>query len=156
MGATEKKIFMEDEHTPEEKYYKISDEMWFATSLWIQNNAMWFAPNISEKLIFELTTRKQAKNPTNGRIKVESKDDYKSRNQGRSPDFADSAVQLQQLIRERFREIPSMSPDYQEKIDDDSNEYGGNITQSVYESDSLDLTTDNEEEEEDDNEFHWS
>jgi len=156
MGATEKKIFMEDEHTPEEKYYKISDEMWFATSLWIQNNAMWFAPNISEKLIFELTTRKQAKNPTNGRIKVETKDDYKSRNQGRSPDFADSAVQLQQLIRERFREIPSMSPDYQEKIDDDSNEYGGNITQSVYESDSLDLTTDNEEEEEDDNEFHWS
>jgi hypothetical protein len=154
-GATEHKIFLEDEKMPEEKYYRISDEMWYSTREWVQNDAMWFSPNISNDLIFELTTRKQAETPTNGRLKVEPKDQYKKRNQGRSPDYSDSCVQLPQLVRMRFREIPSMSPEYADIKREIDEEFEGNITDTIYEADSLDLMNDEDDKEEDDNEFRW-
>lgn len=99
----------ESEKLPNELYNRISDEMWFVMADWLRAGAMRFHPSMSNQGLFrELTTRKSGQNTSSGRMRVEGKSEYKARNRGESPDYADSCIQLPQLVRMRGSILPGM------------------------------------------------
>lgn len=113
LSATEKNILAEDKKKPKELYNRQSDEMWFATSKWLQAGAIKIHPSVPHVPLFhQLSTRKIMKVISSSRRKVEQKGDWKARNQGVSPDYADSFVQLQQIIRLRGTVVPGMKEDH--------------------------------------------
>ena len=95
--ATERKILIEDSKTPKESYYRAVSELWFAAEKWTRAGSALLNPEIlSEKLLGQLSGRLyQAMGLLD---KVESKRDYKSRNNP-SPDEADAWTLLIHVVR---------------------------------------------------------
>ena len=107
--ASENKIMKEDAEIPQQKYYKIGAEMWFAYQTWLSFGSLLISRACQQSFFFdEMTSRRIAKN-ISGKRKVESKDEYRMRNRGVSPDYADSAIMIPQIIRARSGFIPSMN-----------------------------------------------
>jgi hypothetical protein len=75
--------------------------MWYTAKQWMQSGNMFISPTLDDykmgKLSQQLTTRK--KKLITGKEAVESKDDWKARNKGKSPDEADATIQLTQLVK---------------------------------------------------------
>jgi hypothetical protein len=88
-GCTDRKIMAEDTKTPDELYDRIQTELWFLAQKLIEFDYVKILPAAdTADLITQLGTRWFR---ATGKIsKVESKDDYKLRNQATSPDEADA------------------------------------------------------------------
>lgn len=71
-----------------EKFHDITSELYWNLRSWFYKKQI--AMHFDEKLYRELVGRRWGINPSNGKIKVESKEDYKKRTGGRSPDRSDS------------------------------------------------------------------
>lgn len=78
-------VFNQEPNDPDHYQYAI-DEMWFTMAEKIDKLA---CPR-NDELTKQLTGRKKAKMTLKGQLKVESKDSYKARTDGKSPDLADS------------------------------------------------------------------
>jgi hypothetical protein len=110
-GATEMKILTDDLLPCKERFDGIPSEMWFATKHWMDPNvcAILFNPTIQSQDLYSQMTTRRYKGMRNGRLHVESKEEYKARNAGKSPDEMDSVVMLVHLIRLRGGIIPGIS-----------------------------------------------
>lgn len=113
--ASEDKILAEDQMTA----YDVCDgkvtELWMALKRWYDPVVCAFMINPiipSSPIATELTTRRY-RNVKGGRIRIEPKEEYKSRNSGVSPDSADLATLLVEWCRQRG----GVTPGIQEQID---------------------------------------
>jgi len=108
-AATEYRIMKEDAELPHAKYYKIGDEMWFCFQQWLNFGALLISPKVPSTPFFDQLTNRRIARDIGGKRKMETKDEYKARNRGMSPDEADSALMLPMLVRARGGIIPSMT-----------------------------------------------
>ena len=107
--ATEGKILAEDKEGADKQCDGIMSEMWWAFRRWLDPrcSAILINPIIPTQPIHTQMTSRRFRNGKNG-IKVENKDEYKSRNAGKSPDEADSLVMLVSLVRKNFEILPGL------------------------------------------------
>jgi hypothetical protein len=97
-AASEIKILEEDTETPNQLYERLVTELWYAMRKFFEHRYIRIAPTVpTERLFHELTTR-QFNTSARGKIKVETKVDYKSRG-NKSPDYADSLSLLVHGVR---------------------------------------------------------
>lgn len=110
-GATHTKIMLEDHEFCDESFERVYSELWFAMRSWIEFGVLKINPDIEEdaaqKLIQQLTGRLYRTQGT--RRKVESKQDYKHRNLGFSPNEADALSLLIHGVRMASAVAPSMA-----------------------------------------------
>jgi hypothetical protein len=107
--STETKVLTDDTATCYERYSGIDSEMWFALKAWMDPTvcALLFNTTINAPSLYtELTSRRYGFRL--GKQKVEPKEEYKARNGGMSPDYADVAVMMVHLIRMRSGVIPGI------------------------------------------------
>ncbi len=117
-GATEMKILQEDTETCDNRFRGIDTEMWFAFASWLEFGYLKFSPSMAgyRTVMTELLGRRWDFFQT--KQDLEGKKTFKVRNQGKSPDHADSLVMLTHLIRvraqQRVETLPSkiITPDY--------------------------------------------
>jgi hypothetical protein len=109
-SPSEVRILKEDKQLPKELYSRTIDEIWYASHKWFQVGAFLINPQVEHnKLYEELTTRKLGRNVSNnGRRRIESKQEWKSRNGNRSPDYADACNGLCHVVRMRTGMVPAM------------------------------------------------
>lgn len=121
-GATDRKIMAEDTKTPDELYDRVQTELWFLMRKLIEFDYAKVLPSAdTSDLISQLGTRWFR---ATGKIsKVESKDDYKLRNQANSPDEADAVSLLFYGARNAAQVTFGMTPENTsaEGFDDDYN-----------------------------------
>jgi hypothetical protein len=108
-SATKTKVMQEDEDTCYDMYYRVYSELWYVFRRWLEFQFVIFAPDLEDfaGVQTEFTSR-MAKPTGKGLKKVESKQDYKHRNGGQSPNRADAITLLLHLVRVRWAVIPSM------------------------------------------------
>ena len=111
--ATETKILMEDKSTANEQCEGVMSEMWWAFRRWLDPNccAVLINPIIpTQPINTQLTSRRfSGSGAGKGKgIRVESKDVYKARNGGRSPDEVDAMIMLLHLVRQKSDVIPGI------------------------------------------------
>lgn len=107
--ATGGKIVAEDVAGAEEQCSGVMSEMWWAFRRWLDPacNAVLINPIIPPQPINTQLTARRYRNGKAGKITVESKDEYKARNQ-HSPDEADSMIMLIHLVRRRSDVLPGL------------------------------------------------
>jgi len=120
-GATQFKVLAEDNNMAKDRYDTIISEMHFAFKEWLNPDicALLIHPQISSNPINTQMSTRRFRYVKGGKMSVESKSEYKARNQ-RSPDEHDCAIQLVQLIRTRAQVLPGMAKQIDNrKIPDD-------------------------------------
>lgn len=123
-GASETKVMAEDTGTGVELFDRMQSELWFATKKFIEFRHCFASPGLDLTDVKpQLTSRlfrAQGK-----KCKVESKPEYKSRNQNKSPDKADAVTLIVHAVRKGGGFIPSMTEDSSvvdiDDMDDDRN-----------------------------------
>lgn len=122
-GASETRIFTEDHAPACELYERAQTELWFALRKFIEFEYCKHALGITtEELHPQLTNRRYR---AGKRAKVEPKNDYQSRCQGKSPDEADAFTLLIHCVRKASGFIPGMSPENssETRYDEDGDEF---------------------------------
>ncbi|NOS67373.1 MAG: hypothetical protein HOO67_03340 [Candidatus Peribacteraceae bacterium] len=125
-GASETRIMAEDKDTAHDAYDRVHTELWMALRKFIEFGYCYAAPDLEMvDLTPQLTGRLYR--VTGRKSKVESKQDYKSRNQGKSPDDADSVCVLLHGVRKASGFVPGMASENSSvSTDDDYDEDYGN------------------------------
>lgn len=98
--ATNVKIMDEDTKTPEELYYGVWTEVWFALAKFAEFGLIGILPSVRSDPLDNEVTNRQYKVVEENKLRVEKKDDYVKRI-GRSPDYADAVTGLVHMIRMR-------------------------------------------------------
>ena len=108
-GATDFMVLSEDQEPASNRFQGISSEMWFAFREWLNPTvgAIVINPVVPTSPINVQLSSRRFRYAKNATMKVESKDEYKARNQ-RSCDEADSVIQCVQLVRTRGHVLPGM------------------------------------------------
>ena len=126
-SASETKIMAEDSGTAKELYDRAQTELLFAIRKWVEFG--YFKGNkglATAELYQNLTTRLYR--PVGSKSKAETKADYKSRNQGKSPDEGDAVSLLVAAARRASGLVPGMNMENTEAIDDeDDDDWGGGV-----------------------------
>lgn len=109
-GSTETKILSEDTAPASEQCEGIMSEMWWAFRRWLDPvcSSIIINPIIPTQPIHNQLTSRRFSTVKAGKIKVESKEQYKARNAGRSPDEADALVMGPQLVRKISDTLPGL------------------------------------------------
>jgi hypothetical protein len=106
-ASTDTKVLEEDTQKASELYDGVVTELFFATRKFLEFHQLKFASYGSfNELVAEITSRRYRQS-TKGRVRVESKKDYKARG-FKSPDKADSLTLLVHLVRMRSEFIATM------------------------------------------------
>ena len=108
--STAQKIVSEDLDGADSQCEGIMSEMWWTFRRWLDPRccAILINPIIPTNPInTELTSRRYGTSK-NGKIKVEAKEQYKSRNGGASPDSADALIMLTLLVRQNGDVLPGL------------------------------------------------
>jgi hypothetical protein len=108
-SSTETKVMQEDQEVAKDLYYRVYSELWYAFRRWLEFQFFLFSPDTEDfaGVQTEFTSR-FAKPGPKGQKKVESKQDYKTRNGGQSPNRADAITLMLHLVRLRWSVVPSM------------------------------------------------
>ena len=109
-GATSTKILADDTGPADEQCEGIMSEMWWTFRRWMDPTccAILINPIIPTSPIYQQLTARRFSTVKAGKIKVESKDAYKARNGGKSPDEVDSLIMLPQLVRHISDILPGL------------------------------------------------
>lgn len=111
-SPTEQRICEEDTKSPRETYSSIIGELWYATAKFFEYDCIGIGKGVPHKVIEELVNRRGGSPAGKGKLlTVESKDDFKLRNGGKSPDMADSFVQFVHAARMNVAELKPRAPD---------------------------------------------
>jgi len=124
-GASETRIMTEDHAPANELYERAQTELWFALRKFIEFEYFKHSGAVpTEELHPQLTNRRYR---AGQRAKVEPKNDYQSRAQGKSPDEADAVTLFVHCVRKASGFIPGMSPENssETRYGDDGEEIGG-------------------------------
>ncbi len=123
-SATEQKIMEEDTKTPKELYDRIQTELWFAMRKVIEFDYFKILPSMDiTELSSQLSTRWFI--ATGKMSKVESKDDYQSRNHTKSPDEADGVSLMVHGVRVENSLVLGMTLPNKSADRSDEDEHGG-------------------------------
>lgn len=134
-GATDMLILAEDQEAASSRFQGIMSEMWFAFREWLNPTvgAIIINPMVPTSPLNVQLSSRRFRYAKNGTMKVESKDEYKQRNQ-RSCDEADSVIQIVQLIRARGHILPGMMEQSDSRFNNEDSEKAGLETADVDES----------------------
>lgn len=107
--ATPAKIVAEDQSGADDQCAGVMSEMWWAFRRWLDPTccAILINPIIPPQPINTQLTSRRYRNGKQGKIVVESKEEYKARNQ-HSPDEADSMIMLVHLVRKKADVLPGL------------------------------------------------
>lgn len=120
-GASQTRVMAEDEGTAVELYDRVQSELWFAFKKFVEFQYCFAAPALDmEELKPQLTNR--LFRATGKKNRVESKPDYKSRNQNKSPDKADAVTLLLHAARRASGFVPGMTIDNSTEPDRDDDD----------------------------------
>lgn len=124
-GASETRIMAEDTDTARELYDRVHSELWFAARKFVEFQYCFASPTLAtEELVPQMTGRLYR--AMGKKSRVESKGDYKSRHQGKSPDDADAFTLLIHAARKASGFVPGMlAENSTEGPDDDDEDYSG-------------------------------
>ena len=87
------KIAEEDSQTPRERFDRIATEIWYAAAKLFELDTIRIGKAVDLKVMSELASRKgDMQRGAGKKLTVESKDEYKRRTNGDSPDLADAAL----------------------------------------------------------------
>jgi len=123
-AATDRKIMVEDTLTPEEEYDRIQTELWFLMRKMIEFDYARALPSMDlNELIPQMTTRWFR--AMGKKCKVETKEDYRLRNQALSPDEADAVSLLFFGARNAAQVTFGMTPEntHADGYDEDDTSY---------------------------------
>jgi len=124
-GASETKIMQEDHAPACEIYDRVQSELWFALRKWIEFGYCKIAAGVDTSDLFPQLTQRRYK-MRGQKSKVEAKDEYQARSNGKSPDEADAFTLLVQCARKASGFIPGMAPenssDHRIGFEDDDDE----------------------------------
>jgi hypothetical protein len=106
--ASELKILAEDQNGADKQCDGLMSEMWWAFRRWLDPScrAILINPIIPPQPLHTQLTSRRYRTGAKG-IKVEAKEEYKSRNQN-SPDEADAVIMLVHMIRQTSDVIPGL------------------------------------------------
>lgn len=122
-SASETKIMEEDTGTAKELYDRAQTELWFALRKFIEFDYLKIDGAVdTDKLFQQITTRLYR--ATGKKSKVEAKADWKSRNQGKSPDEADSVTLLVSAVRGASGVILGMDADSTDHGEEEEDGWG--------------------------------
>lgn len=122
-GASETKILVEDSGTAKELYDRAQTELLFAVRKWVEFGYLKGSPSLATAELYQnLTTRLYR--PMGNKSKAETKDDYKSRNQGKSPDEGDAVSLMVAAARKASGMIPSMTHEKTETTEEEDDDWG--------------------------------
>jgi hypothetical protein len=129
-SATDRKIMVEDTHLPKELYDRIQTELWFAMRKMIEFDVIKILPSLDTSDILPQISGRWFR--ATGKVcKVESKEDYQSRNHVGSPDDADAISLLIHGVRVNGQVIFGMTPENTTADgfgEDDSPDYRCDVT----------------------------
>jgi len=109
-GASDTRIMAEDMGTAKELYDRMQSELWFGVRKFMEFRYCFATLGLdTTELAPQLTNR--LFRTTGSKSKVESKPEYKSRNQNKSPDDADGLTLLILAVRRASGLVPGMSAD---------------------------------------------
>jgi hypothetical protein len=110
--GTVHRIAEEDTKTPEELYFGIRTEVWYATAKFFECDCIRIGKGVDLETVSELVNRRGGSPVGKGKLLiVEPKADFKARNGGKSPDRADSFTMLIQCFRLNIAELLPKAPD---------------------------------------------
>lgn len=109
-GSTETLVIAGDKSPASEMYEGIPSEMWFRFKRWLDPvvNAVLINPQIPTAPINTQLTSRRFRYVKDRRMRIESKEEYKSRNAQISPDEADVFVMMTQLVSLRGGVTPGI------------------------------------------------
>jgi hypothetical protein len=108
-SSTETKIMEQDQEMCCDLYDRVYTELWYAFRRWLEFQFILFSPDIENFTTIQTQfTSRFSKLGPKGVKKVESKQDYKKRSGGNSPNEADAITLLLHLARMRWSVVPSM------------------------------------------------
>jgi hypothetical protein len=124
-GAGETRVMAEDTDTAKELYDRVHSELWFATRKFIEFQYCFASPTLAtEELVPQLTGR--LFRSCGKKSRVETKSDFKSRHQNKSPDDADAVTLLIHAARKASGFVPGMMAENStESFDEDDEDYSG-------------------------------
>ncbi len=107
--ATAGKILAEDLQGADEQVGGVMSEMWWTFRRWLDPmvSSVLINPIIPPQPINTQLTSRRYRNGKNGKIVVESKEEYKARNTD-SPDEADAMIMLAHLVRRKGTVLPGL------------------------------------------------
>jgi len=134
-GATDMLVLAEDQEAASSRFQGIMSEMWFAFREWLNPTvgAIIINPMVPTSPLNVQLSSRRFRYAKNGTMKVESKDEYRQRNQ-RSCDEADSVIQIVQLIRARGHILPGMMEQSDSRFSNQESERAGLETADADES----------------------
>lgn len=108
--ATELRVLSDDMGTANDVYDNLPTELWFSFKRWLDPRVcgILINPIIPTTPLYRQLSSRRYSTVKDHKSRVESKDSYKARNAGVSPDEADAFIMLPQLIRTRMPVIPGM------------------------------------------------
>lgn len=110
--ASETRVCEEDSKSCYELYDGVIGEMWYATARFFEFDCIAIGKGVEDQVIAELVNRRGGSPAGKGKLRtVESKDDYKARNGGKSPDRADSFTLCIHTARHAVAELKPKAPD---------------------------------------------
>jgi hypothetical protein len=116
-SASEVSVMSDDERTAKETYVNTAAELWYSARRWMESKLLMISPKISIEVDKELSGRRGS--PSGYRYRVERKDKYKNRNKGKSPDKAESLIQLVHLVRMRGELFAGQLRDFDAGVTED-------------------------------------
>lgn len=109
-SPSETRIMVEDSDVAKELYDRIQSELWFALRKFIEFDYLKGLPGLETADLYPQLTGRLFR-ATGKSAKVEGKPDYRSRNQGKSPDDADAVTLLVHAARRASGVVPGMTPE---------------------------------------------
>lgn len=106
-NATDKYIMQDDSEKACDLYDKVVTELFFGMRRWLEFHYVKFSKSVEFHPLAQELTNRQIKNAGAFKVKIETKDEYKSRG-FKSPDYADSATMLLYLCRMNLQDTPQM------------------------------------------------
>lgn len=121
-GASETRIMAEDGGTAKELYDRAQTELLFAVRKFIEFGYLRCAPGLETSELYANLTGRLYR-PTGNKCKAETKSDFKSRNQGKSPDEGDAVSLLVHAVRRASGLVPGMDSQNSESKGDDEDDW---------------------------------
>lgn len=124
-GASETKIMAEDLGTAKELYDRAQSELLFALRKWVEFGYFKGSPALETAELYQNLTGRLFR-MTGTKSKAETKADYKSRNQGKSPDYGDAVSLMVHAARKASGLVPGMnSANTEDSTEDDYDDGDG-------------------------------
>ncbi len=130
--ATTVKIAEEDTQSPRERFDRIATELWYSAAKFFEFDSIRIGKSVDVKVMSELASRAGDMQPGLGhKLTVETKDKYKQRTGGSSPDLADACLILVHVARMSIAGITPRAKDTTAPREEPRSQVWGGFNQSL-------------------------